>query len=589
MAFPKKIKLPVATSNRSQHDLSCQHITTSDFMTFNVAKAMELVPNQSVNIQMQTFARLEPLAVPTFGRALIKNRAYFVPFRTVWTAWNDFITDVPHIYDNGEMSQVSTVPTVNTNALSRIFLDDAYSTEVQSTSAYDFDYITYTGSSSNNISNHSYGKFTALGRHTYKLLRSLGYTVDFTSRNHAVSALPLLALCRVYFDYYYPSQYSSDEESAWLQSFFQNNGTVGTGGYFFTLDDLIRMFKVVTKVSYDTDYFTSAWDNPNAPNSGLASSVVINDINNPDHDIVYDGLQGVTTAPVIASESAGTIERLSQFALNALRSLSDYLKRNQISGSRVIDRYLARFGVKLRNEQLNRSVYLGEYLQDIKFGDVISSASTEDATLGAYAGRGVSFGNGNFSFDADEYGMMIIVSTIIPETQYYQGENRHCNHLSKLDFFTPEFDNLGTQAMACTELYVPTGGMPPTYRDKVFGFTPRYAEYKVPHSQITGDFIVRSLNTGKDAWTLFRDVSPFVNEVGIDNLEHSITFVEGQDSEQYNRIFTYVGTDADKINIIHDFNIQSNFPGKSLYDTYEFENEDKAQKTTLELNGTTHN
>lgn len=594
MAFPQKTSLATAVTNRTTLDLSCQHVTTADFMQFNVAKALELVPKQPIEIDMRTFARLEPLPVPTFGNAFIHNRAYFVPFRTVWTAWDDFANDVPHIYDSGEMKQVTSVPLLSTSDISLVFADDDFSIEVADNEAYDFEYVQYNTATGNVTGTPWKGRFTPLGRQTYKLLRSLGYSVDFNNYRNFVSALPLLCLCRVYNDNFYPSAYANNDDSAWLQSFFKNNNDLLTDDTIFTEIGLKRIFKILTKVCYDSDYFTSAWDNPNAPNGNLASSMSVVDINDVtgENIVGYDLFDG-KNAPVISNESNGAISSLSQFALNALRSMSDYMKRHQIVGSRVIDRFMARWGIKLKSEQLNRSMYLGQWKQDIKFGDVLSTSDTDGAQLGAFAGRGISFVDGktgfNVNFDCEEHGMLIFTSTIVPVTQYYQGENRHCNHLTKLDFYTPEFDNLGTQAIACNELYTPIGRTIKGYRDKVFGFTPRYAEYKVPVSQITGDYVCNSMNVGKDSWTLFRDVSLYIDTEGLENLEHSMAFVEGNDREQYNRIFYNTSSSADHFNIIHDFNIKTTFPGKSLFDTYEFENEDKAQKVTVDVNGSKHN
>lgn len=588
MAFPNKTQLPVATSNRTNIDLSCQHITTSDFLQFNVAKAIEVVPNQSININMETFARFEPLAVPTFGRAVIKNRAYFVPYRTVFPLFNDFISDVPSVSgysDNSTatIAQVTNVPLITDSVITQLFRGNTYSS-VGTSSNFDFYY--------NDDGDNGYRKFTSAGRLAYKLFRSLGYQPSFRNdMSTYYSALPLLSLCRIYLDFYYPSQYANDADSAFLTALLRTDYSISDT--FISVDQVRVMFRVLTKLTYESDYFTSAWDNANAPNSQLASSVTIPDVNQMQgaDDIgdaspatKYDG-NSSANAPIVGSST------ISQFTLSALRALTDYMKRHQIAGSRTLDRYLSRFGVKLQAEKLNRCVFIGEKIQDVRFGDVTSTASTDNAELGAFAGQALSYGDGNFNFQSDEYGMIVIVSVVVPVTQYFQGINRHVRHLTKFDFYTPEFDNLGTQPISCEEVYVPQDGLTDLtdYQEKIFGFVPRYAEYKTAYSQITGDYVVNTLSTGKDSWTLFRDLKPYVDSVGISNLKHDINFIRTGDSSQFNRIFSYQGNDVDHINIIHNFDIKSSFPGKSLFNTYEFENEDKSQKVTMPVNGTLHN
>lgn len=598
MAYPENMNMPTAVSARSQHDLSAPHITTADFMQFNVAKCIEMVPDQSLDIEHNYFCRLDALPSPTMGRAVVKNRAYFVPYRTIFPMWNSFINDTPYIGSNGDINQISSVYLVDYADLSFILRSDTYSSAVADGSAYDFKYVVY-GNTGTDIAYTSYANrnFTPRGRQIYKLLRSLGYGVDFSNRPNYTSALPLLALCRVYLDFYYPSQYANDENSSRLDALLRRD-TTDPGELYLNRSDLELIFNVVSALTYDSDYFTSAWDNANAPNDALASNVQIADVDsmtdftsNAGVDVEYDASVN-KNAPVINS-SDGTISTITQFALNALRSLSDYMKRNQLAGSRALDRYLARFGVKLPSEKLNRSVKVGEFFQYIYFGDVISTSDTSGAQLGDYAGKGISNDKGYYRVSSEgEYGMLIIVSTIIPQVDYYQGILRHTKHVSRLDFWTPEFDSLGTQAVGCDELFVPVKDdkLPNGYRERIFGFTPRYAEYKIGNAQITGDFVCDSINSGMDSWYLARDMRPYIEQIGgMQNLRHNFDFVRSLDSAQYNRIFYNVSDDADHIKVRHDFVIKSSFPGKSLFNTYEFKDEDKSQKVTMPVGGTQSN
>ena len=102
--FLDKVKLPIAVAHNTPLDLSCDHITTANFMQYNVAYRKELVPGEHIEIDVETFTRMEPLVVPTFGRCNIYNRAFFVPFRSVMRSWNNFITDTP--YNNGSTNEL---------------------------------------------------------------------------------------------------------------------------------------------------------------------------------------------------------------------------------------------------------------------------------------------------------------------------------------------------------------------------------------------------------------------------------------------------------------------------------------------------
>lgn len=604
MAHPKKISMPIAINHYSDQDLSCQHVTTADFMQYNVTKAMEIVPKQTISFNShECFARLDPLPVPTFGRANIVHRAFFVPMRTIYPAWNDFITDTIHQYTDNDLRAVPTdVPYVYNKTLSDIFVDSEFSTVVEGATdsekllACDFIRTNYSTNNPNTLSSTSYRRFTKLGKWAYKLFRSLGMTICWQDNNlEPVSIMPLLAVIRIYYDYYYPSQYLNDQDSAKLHELVTRDSSQSHQTYFSS-SRLIAALKIMYNLPYANDYFVSAWDNPAGPTTGHSSDITINDMTVGDSGNEFTSIKTLgtqlssygTNTPVIEARSLNG--NISQFAINALKSLSDYMRRHQIVGSRSLDRYLSRFGIQLSDEKLNRAYLLTEYSQELQFGDVFSTADTEGATLGDYAGKGVSYGNGQFSFTADEYGYIIITTTIVPVVQYFQGRHRMCSHISKLDFFTPEFDGLGTQAIAATELFCPTtvqGAIPSTYKDKVFGFVPRYAEYKIPYSQLTGDLSLNSYKSSSDSWTLYRDMQPFFENVAdsdVAKIQHGINFVKASDAEQYNRIFG-IDAGADHFKIINNFNIQSHFPARSLYDDYEFKDYDKSEHVSVEIGG----
>lgn len=578
-------RIATAISKFSQHDLSCQHVTTSNFMEFGVAKFMELVPRQKIDLMHRVWSRLEPMPVPTFGRANINKTYIFVPYRTVFPAWNDFINDTVHTYGDGTSSLVGNTPRISSSLFLNVFTSSSFSTTSSSLNDTNSDFELITNSTTS-----QFRVFTPLGRRAYKLVRSLGYNFLFnwTESITYFDALPLFSVLKAYLDWFFPSQYAFDSRYTDAEKWLKYDKPDFESA--FVSQDLENILMLLSYVNYDTDYFVNAWDNPSAPNDGAASSVSINDIDldTTDGQVVYDAN---SDEPVLSAPS----NVISQFMLTALRSLSDFMQRNKIVGARALDRYLARYGVVLSSEKLNRSVLVHRASQEIDFGDVTAMADTDGSPLGAYAGKGVSYGQGNVSFSTDEFGAFICIASIMPVVSYYQGLDRTVLHTSRLDFYQPEFDNLGVQALGSNEVYVPmhAGDLyaedsqftNQNYKSRVFGFVPRYAEYKVPRDIITGDYILGSKNAGKEAWTLARDLSHEFKNRGAENVVHSYNFVNGSDRQQYDRIFYNVSDNADKFNIIHIFNIKSTFPGSSLWDSYEFKNEDEAQHVNVQTGG----
>lgn len=586
MSVHDKAKVSTSVSEFSNQVLSSQHVTTSNFMELSVAKALELVPNQSVDITHRLFTRLEPMPVPTFGNARIHSKAFFVPFRTVMPAWNEFITDSVYVSGIDTSYVPQNVHLIPNRVFAEMFYDNQLSREASENEKCD---ITFMG-----VPSGARRILNPIGKVVLKMIMSLGYKIDFNLSNieYYHSALPLLCLLKIYHDWYYPSAYAQDEQAIRAQFVLDYDDAEVPFDEFINPPLLRSLLVDIIFVNYNSDYLVSSWDNPVSPSSGSFSSASVEDvtINQPPHNesVVHTDTNGT---PYINKATF-----LSQYMIDSLKSLTDYMKRNQLAGARVVDRYLARYGVSLNSAKLKRSQLIGDFSQEIKFGDVTATADTDGANLGSFAGKGVSYGTGNYSYNTDEFGMLIVLSSIVPEVSFYQGQDRITMHKSRFDFYTAEFDNQGVQALSTREVFVPLHAPQeypdgaqsfPTlnYDNLVFGFVPRYGEYKRGFNLITGDYILDSLNAGKDSWTLFRNVYPYFKKLGVEQAKHDIGFVQGHDRSQYNRIFYITSDIADHFNVIHDFNITSRFPGKSLYDVYEFENEDDAKKVVMEVNG----
>lgn len=457
---------------------------------------------------------------------------------------------------------------------------------------WDFHYLDESVSYAQNA---GYRVLTSFGRPIYKILRQLGYApyFDITTESSAAmshfSALDLLALLKVWLDYYFPSQYYGSPLRTNLEKLINNDSPDFVIGDVDTVKDILNY---VTLVSYASDFITAAFDNPVGPDSNAASFVFLPDKTIPEGpDIVADSANSFT--PTIQSYDAdGTFGTgISQFALTALRKLTDFMKRHQLAGARAVDRILAQWGFKLDNNQINRCYYIGSHHVPMVIGDVMSTADTsgsDGAALGDYAGKGFLVGqNGHFEFDSGkDYGIFLICSSIIPNTALYQGYDIHTLKKQKLDFYIPEFDGLGTRAIEKGEVLATDSNISNYERIRgVFGFTPMYAEYKIPYNRLTGDFDSPSISQAgftSDSWHLFRKI--VASSRGYDDIVHSLNMVFGNDWEQYLRVFYNQTRSADHFVLNYLFNVTSFLPVKPLFDTYDFEHED-GQSIEMAVNG----
>lgn len=627
-SFLDKIKIKSAVGRSNKFDLSCDHVTTQEFYNLRPVYHRELMPQQSVRVAQSSFLRCAPLFKPFFGNVKLVNRAFFVPYRTVFEGWNAFITDTELQHD-GSSFKITQVPTINTTNIVRAFTDSSNGLAVVNSSTTTPDFVLHTNSTDTKF------RFTRKGRIANTILKALGYNWSWSDQvvnvdyNMLCSALPILCFAKVIADWYCNPQYNTRRNAI--------NGIISAcwnGGQHQEVDDNIGyLLSLIAYSLYDNDYFTSAFDNPQVPNDGTYSTVNIPDYpltkttisgatNNHlnrftsvgDESVTLDSVASERPAPYVggkfisddggstsSQQSAGFVNRgvtglLTQYMLDSLKALTDYIKRYQLVGSQALDRYMAQFGVQLSSEKLNRSVYIGKSESNIQVSDVMSTADTQingiNNPTGAYAGKGIAWQQGKeFSYSTDEFGLFLVVSTVLPRVSYGQGLNRMNLHIDRFDFFNGDFDALGTQAIARAELFndvstsdqfaantswTPSG---------VFGYTPRYAEYAVANDWLTGDFRVNSLNTDLEAWHLFRMFNPDDAEIWSLLTKHSEQFSVG-DSVQYNRIFNYTDTDADHFFAVHHFDVSSRMPKKPLYDQYEF---DDGNSMLMHLGGTNLN
>lgn len=567
-----KIKTAKPAAVNQFNNLSCDHITTSNFMELQPVYYRHLTPaDETLTVTAEAFSRLQPMPVPTMGRAQQNIRGFWVPYRTLMSSWNTFITDT---YEGLQ----TRLPMVTSSAFTMLFLSEDMST---TTNENKFDFLYNTGTTS------KYYKFTPFGRKVYKIILSLGY--DYTIGDLGditYNALALLAYFKVINDWYYPSQYVAD---SFLSSLLSN---IYRGGFSsLSASQLHEAFKYAAAVDmYNPDYFTSAFDNPEGPSVVANTSIIFNDISSGGLPVQLTSQGNTPYIEIGEGSSTGeglvTLPKLTEYGLHTLHTLSDYMKRHQLAGSRALDRYLARFGVTLSTEKLNRSTYIGVKSTPLQFSSVESNSSTEGATLGDYAGKGQSFIQDSFTCNPqNEYGMFLIINSFVPQVGYVQGIDRHNLHLSNYDFYNPEFDALGNQAISKLELYNNIVRYVDNSEDvvnKVFGFTPRYSEYKVPRDFLTGDFRCRSVGAETlQAWHMMR----LFDYTDYDEVVHDIDFVSATDAKQYGRIF-YENTEngSDQIHCIFRFHVNLASHQKPLYDVFDFSNDD-GHDVILDSNG----
>jgi hypothetical protein len=151
------------------------------------------------------------------------------------------------------------------------------------------------------------------------------------------------------------------------------------------------------------------------------------------------------------------------------------------------------------------------------------------------------------------------------------GFDRKVLRTNALDFYNPEFDGLGAQAISYGELYCNPNATTAdtTTDDLVYGFTERYNDYRYGRDKITGDF--RTLNTANNssAYTemstwhtgrILNDVRAAGNMVAQSSAMNTMPHA----GSEFNRIFADMNDDYDKFYLTAQFNVSAVRPMLNL-------------------------
>lgn len=425
---------------------------------------LPVMPNDKFRFNTEILLRYAPMIAPIMHRVNVYTHFFFVPNRLVWDNWETFVT-------GGE---------------------DGMQTAVMPT-------FSFSGDSSD------YPMFTKLADYL-----GVNTATGKLSDSDKISQLPFRAYQLIYNEYY-RDQNLTEEINIHKDS--DGNVVIDEGEV-----DFGELLRIRTR-AWEKDYFTSAlpWTqrgpDVTLPVSGTVSLQASNSLNptnfklannasgDPGSNELYldynDSLakKGIIVdgdnQGVILDNShnlRGQIDDAMSVTINELRkanALQRWYEKNARGGSRYIEQILSHFGVRSSDARLQRPEFLGGGKSPVVISEVLQTSESQTTPQGNMSGHGISASaNHAFVRSFEEHGYIIGIMSVMPKTCYQQGLPRHFSIADKFDLPWPEFGHLGEQEILNKELYNTKDGS----QDEVFGYTPRYAEYKYHPSRVAGDF-----------------------------------------------------------------------------------------------------
>lgn len=479
---------------------------------------LPVVPGDDISLGVSQMMRFTPMIAPVMHKINVYTHYFFVPNRILWNGWEKFINQV---------GQNSDVLPPETAEIPRLRLAPGQI-------------------ASNSVDNAVPGD----------LIDYMGLPVQEGDYDQHFSILPLAAYQMIYKDYYRdqnleePSPNNTDPDF-WFNSSVWPLGVrtdPGSGGVqpnnvfngLMPTSAITESFKnfATTKRNraWQHDYFTSAlpWTQKGDPVTiplGTAAPIMFTPgedgtkmydengdlipVDGDDDNLSIDaagnliakggGTLGDVRAYLDNSENLlADLEAASSATIIDLRnafSVQKFLEKNARTGSRYFEFIQAHFGIRPSDGTLQRPEYLGGASNPVVISEVLQTSSTdsEPTPQGNMSGHGISAGKGaGFRYFCKEHGYIIGIMSVLPKTAYQQGIPCDWQKFDQFDFFTPEFQNIGEAPIYNRELMANHPNP-----EEVFGYKPRYSEYKYIPSTVHGEF-----KTTLDFWHAGRIFDP---------------------------------------------------------------------------------
>lgn len=492
MSIFSQVKRPKIKS--SVFNLSHESKLSCNFGDLIPILCQEVLPSDKFKISTELLIKLAPLKAPMMHKVRAYVHYFFVPTYQVDKVFQDFIN-----------------PKVNIdNSISMLY---CYPNNIQSYGK---------------VNNSLYGSLADYLGLPITQSNWLGLISGPAEASNAGKVLvdPFRCYQHIYNEYYRDQNLEFNSGNALTDPLYDIQAHASdTGALLLThnVNEALNLFKL-RKRAWAKDYFTSALPTPQAGDDVLipmnvqvesdGGPLVFQNSDQRDMstgtpdfaDSQYgsvlsdgDGQASYYYRGLKASNGTATINDLRRAM--ALQRFKELAERGGTRYSEMVNNF---FGAFLKDYWVDRPIFLGGMAKDVTVSEVVQQSASQDvligdegttAFLGTRAGIGNAYGKTKtVSFSSPCHGYLMGILSIRPEAVYQQGLERMWQRHSLYDWAFPQFANLGEQEIRNSEIFADSEG-----NDDVFGYTPRYAEYKHGHSHCAGEFR-RSL----DYWTMSR-------------------------------------------------------------------------------------
>lgn len=445
----------------------------------------EVLPGDSVKISVNIFARMATQIVPLLDNAYLDVFAFFVPRRLVWSNWQKFMGEQENPGDSIDylvpkcVSQESFTGTDSGFAAKSLFDYMGMPPGVEDTwldACYPRAY--------NLIYNEWFRDENLVDSVTVNKGDGPDYSGEYAlqkrskGRDYFTSCLP------------WPQKGPASTVSLVGDLTTTTTTTIASDG----------LFQMSGFSPYNKRYTIMSSGSP----AGVRSLHARDNDHEEDLPLIYsNGLKATSVSETSMDSQAGA-------SINQLRmayQFQKFLERSGRFGSRYIEVLRAHFGVISPDARLQRPEFLGSFSTKVNIQAIAqNSATNDDSPQANLAAIGTMAGSSKpITKSFVEHGIIMFIANLRGDVNYDQGVPRIFQRRTRNDFFWPEYAHLGEQVVLNREIFAQGDSVKDddgnVIDDKVFGYIPRYDEYRFAKNEITGE-LRGSYATSLNYWTL---------------------------------------------------------------------------------------